>query len=120
MHTYPTPSELLKQHPRFWSKVAFPTDLTQCWLWQRTKVTGYGYFGLRPKQMILAHRFAYETIIGSIPISLVVDHLCHTRACCNVVHMELVTNKENILRGESPAAQNARKTHCIKGHEFNE
>jgi hypothetical protein len=32
--------------------------------------------------------------------------------------LEAVTNKENIMRGVSPAALNARKTHCIRGHSF--
>lgn len=34
--------------------------------------------------------------------------------------MELVTNRVNILRGVSPAAHNAKKTHCKRGHEFND
>jgi hypothetical protein len=29
-----------------------------------------------------------------------------------------VTHKENLLRSDSPPAVNARKTHCIRGHEF--
>jgi len=29
-----------------------------------------------------------------------------------------VTHKENVLRGNSPSAINARKTHCINGHEL--
>jgi hypothetical protein len=32
--------------------------------------------------------------------------------------MEAVTNAENILRGESVPAQNARKPRCPKGHEY--
>jgi hypothetical protein len=35
------------------------------------------------------------------------------------MHLELVSNKENILRGNSFAAKNAVKTHCPKGHEYN-
>lgn len=33
-------------------------------------------------------------------------------------HLELVTSRENTLRGVSPAAQRARRTHCPAGHEF--
>jgi hypothetical protein len=34
----------------------------------------------------------------------------------NPAHLEPVTNAENVLRGVSPTALNARKTHCIRGH----
>jgi hypothetical protein len=32
--------------------------------------------------------------------------------------LELVTHRENMLRGNTFAAQNAQKTHCKKGHKF--
>lgn len=32
--------------------------------------------------------------------------------------MELVTSGENTMRGLSPSARNAVKTHCKYGHEF--
>ena len=56
-----------------------------------------------------AHRWAWEQAKGPIPKGLVVDHLCRVRWCCNPDHMELVTNRENILRGISPSADHARK-----------
>lgn len=34
-------------------------------------------------------------------------------------HLEVVSLKENILRGLSAPAQNKRKTHCKRGHKFN-
>jgi hypothetical protein len=49
-----------------------------------------------------------------------VDHLCRVPGCVNSAHHEPVTHKENCLRGISPAANNARKTHCKHGHEFDE
>ncbi len=55
-------------------------------------------------------------LVGPIPDGLYVDHLCRTPACINPAHMELVTNGENVLRGVCPAALNARKTHCKRGH----
>ncbi len=59
-----------------------------------------------------AHRVAYEQAWGPIPDGLVVDHVCRNRACINPLHLEAVTNEGNILRGESPPAQNARKPVC--------
>jgi len=101
---------------RFWAKV----DKTrECWLWLGAKTTGYGVMRLRGKN-VLAHRFAYEDIVGSIPEGLQIDHLCRNPSCVNPSHLEVVTNKENCLRGESPNAINARKTHCDNGHPFDE
>jgi hypothetical protein len=34
--------------------------------------------------------------------------------------MEVVTNRENILRGVGPSASNARKKKCAHGHLFTE
>lgn len=50
---------------------------------------------------------------------MVLDHLCRVRGCVNPAHLEIVDNTTNILRGEGPTAQNARKTHCKRGHELN-
>lgn len=119
MQTYPTPLELHAQFPRFWSKVNFPDDLTQCWLWQGgTNNSGYGSISIKG---ILSgtHRVSYELLVGPIPDGLVIDHLCRTRLCVNPNDMELVTKGENVLRGDSFAARNARKAYCIHGHPFN-
>lgn len=104
----------MSEDQRFWAKVA-KTDA--CWLWTAAKDQyGYGLFSSTSKMG--AHRWAYERLVGPIPKGLVIDHLCRTRACVNPAHMEAVTNKENILRGESLSAQRGRQTHCKYGHEF--
>jgi hypothetical protein len=36
----------------------------------------------------------------------------------NPEHLEVVTCRENVLRGNGHAAVNARKTHCNRGHEL--
>lgn len=87
-----------------------------CWISDRaTQPNGYtkmGYLG----QTYLTHRLAYEVFTGSIPDGLVIDHLCRQRACCNPTHMEPVTTRINLLRGEGLTAQQVRRTHCPQGH----
>lgn len=101
---------------RFWSKVEFGH---QCWNWAGGKSGGYGYFRLVPsRNMVPAHRVAYELVVGPIPEGLTIDHLCRNRACVNPAHMEPVTLRENLMRGDTLAAANTRKTHCLRGHEF--
>jgi hypothetical protein len=101
---------------RFWHKVL---KTETCWLWTnkwRDK-DGYAhcyYWGTNH----LAHRIAYTLTKGPIPKGLQIDHLCRVRDCVNPDHLEVVTNRENSLRGIGPTSQNAKKTHCIRGHEF--
>lgn len=72
----------------------------------------------------LTHRLIYALLIGPIPrgkgkakANLELDHVvCSNPPCCNPLHLKLVTAKENNLRGNSPPALHARKTHCINGH----
>jgi len=94
-----------------------------CWEWRGQKLwSGYGRFfvwapgggGKRP-----AHRVAYELFIGPVPAGLDLDHLCRNRGCVNPDHLEPVTRRTNLLRGNTIPARKARQTHCCRGHEFN-
>lgn len=104
---------------RFWAAVDRTDDPSLCWEWQRPLgANGYGYLASEHGTNVLAHRVSYELNVGPIPVGLQIDHLCRNRACVNPAHLEPVTQRENILRGTAPTAENARKTHCIRGHEF--
>lgn len=55
---------------------------------------------------------------GAFSIHFPFDHKCNNRQCINVDHIEQKTQRDNIVRGNSPSAINSRKTHCISGHEL--
>lgn len=101
---------------RFQNKLA--AGESGCWEWVASAYpAGYGSFWLRGK-LRRAHRVAYSHWVGPIPDGYTIDHLCRNRLCVNPKHLEPVTNRENILRGIGPTANNARKTHCAHGHPF--
>lgn len=100
---------------RFWDKV---NKTPSCWLWTgSTNGQGYGLVRVGSRWN-MAHRVAYEMLVGPIPATLTLDHLCRTRPCVYPEHLEPVTNTINLLRGKGFAAINARKTQCKKGHPF--
>ena len=87
-----------------------------CIEWPGAKTPG-GYGVVRMAQRnYYVHRLAYEHFHGDIPEGFQIDHLCRNRACANPDHLEAVTQKVNLLRGEGFPARNAAKTHCYRGH----
>lgn len=102
--------------------INYLVDYNGCWRWlssldkdgyaNRIRVTG-------TKKKKRVHRIFFELFERPIPEGLVLDHLCSVRDCVNPKHMEPVTNKENVLRGDTITAKNKAKTHCLRGHKFN-
>ena len=101
---------------RFWQFV-LPEPNSGCWLWAGT-MSGNGYGRIRDDRdrQIQAHRAAYELFVGPVSKGLDLDHLCRVRCCVNPDHLDLVTVTENVMRGFGIPANNARKTHCKRGH----
>lgn len=123
----------------FWAKVR-RGDSGECWPWTGSiDPHGYGRFVADGEQ--LAHRYSYRLAYGSIP-EAELDHTCHThtaacgggrscphRRCVNPAHLEPVTHAENAdriaasvrtRRATVRGAQQMAKTHCPKGHPYDE
>lgn len=106
---------------RFFAKVK---KSRKCWIWLgHVNPKGYGKFSRYKGSPVMAHRWSYEYFVGEIPKGLVLDHLCGVKNCVNPEHLEPVTNKENLIRGEvgkKNAEHHKNKTHCRNGHRYSE
>ena len=82
-----------------------------CWIWIASRKNGrYGTFSYNPEayrvrrgtgtptREVMAHRFAYEWLVGPIPADHDLDHLCGNSLCVNPAHLEPVTPWENRRR----------------------
>lgn len=92
-----------------------------CWLWlNEINRNGYGTFIVRPKpgqrKRKMAHIEMYVQVKGEYDRSLLLDHLCRVRKCCNPDHLEPVTPKINTERGEAvlfkPRSKHEKDVHA--------
>ena len=120
----------VKASRRFFSKIKVSDtshfEGTACWEWTRCKTErGYGRFRHENKDW-LSHRASYALFVATIPLNYTVHHKCFNTSCCNPTHLELVTQRvNNQKRRFSPSLfrlfeLNRNKTHCPKGHPYNE
>lgn len=87
-----------------------------CWLWTgHVSPKGYGVIGVGGRKLMRAHRYSYERFVGPVPEGMQLDHLCRVRSCVNPEHLEPVTNRENVVRGNTSRGP---KPHCKRGHAF--
>jgi len=92
-------------------------ELNGCWRLPH-KDNGVGYIRISFQgERIYAHRYFYACAYGRIPGKLDCDHLCRNPFCCNPEHIEPVSHRENLNRGNH---FHRRKTHCKHGHPFDE
>lgn len=105
---------------KFFARVVPMMDDRGCWEWSGAlHPQGYTQFWV-PGESIprKGHRASYEIHNGPIPKGLDIDHLCRNRGCVNPKHLEAVTHRENMLRGETVSGIAARKSTCRNGHPF--
>lgn len=106
---------------RIQNKIMFE-PMSGCWLWTAgLDLDGYGHVHIETidgKEINGgAHKHIYQILIGPVPKGLQLDHRCRVRCCVNPLHLEPVTSRENVLRGNN---HNRAKTHCPHGHEYTE
>jgi len=74
---------------------------------------GYGILTLF-KQPRLASRLAYELEVGPIPPGMFVCHHCDNRACCEVSHLFLGTQGDNMRDRDAKQRQPRGETHGMR------
>lgn len=109
---------LISTWRRFFEKVDI-TNWHSCWMWRGAGQT-YGVFQVKEKDAQNAHKVIFNWIFGEIRKPRQVDHIwCSIPKCVNPLHLIDTTPAANTLRSKRNAcAINARKTHCIHGHEL--
>ena len=98
------------------SKVTVDGD--GCWVWGgAVQSKGYGCGGGKDGPW-LAHRRAYEVLVGPLEPGVTIDHLCRNKTCINPGHMEAVSRAVNTRRGVDYAIAIRPDYPC--GHERSE
>lgn len=98
-----------------------PEPNTGCWLWTGALSNGYGQARVEGK-VINVHRYLWIRTNGPVPQGMELDHICRVRCCVNPLHLRAVSHRDNCLESRvvSPFASNAAKTHCQRGHPFDD
>jgi|GEM_PF-3165139 len=109
----------------FWSKVDKTPGLGKwgdCWFWTGgiSKQTGYGNCTKIIGKKTTPHRIAYVLVKGPIADGLELNHECEVKRCVNPDHLEPMTHEHNMLFSDTLPGLNAKKTHCPKGHPYNQ
>lgn len=100
--------------------IARCTRVGECLVWQgHVANSGYGTTTIKGKT-VFVHRAIFAERYGPIQSGKNIDHVksrgCRFRTCCNIDHLEAVTPRVNVLRGDTIVAANVGKTHCPRGH----
>jgi hypothetical protein len=103
----------------FWAKVGGP-DENGCRIWQGAPMAGgYGQF-VSGRKVKRAHQWSFYFAHGHWAEGWVL-HRCGVKLCVNPDHLYDGTPQDNALdRARLGEDFNARKTHCVNGHPFDE
>lgn len=111
---------------RFWKKVLKDANNKGCWLWTGSKTPGGALVLSRSKLegggLVSARRLSLEFAYGKmIPAYVHIRSICDEQRCVRPDHLQVMSEGQCLEeRGLVLAATNAAKTHCPKGHPFDE
>lgn len=105
-------------------------EITDAGCWEFQGALNHGGYGIaqrggRGEGTDRTHRIVYRARVGPIEPGATIDHLCGNTRCVNPEHLEQVSRAENTRRQwaagrADPGRHNRSKTHCPKGHPYNE
>jgi len=82
-------------------------DLEPCWMWAGGHYGGVNnagshlYGGIRQyknsQKKCRIHRITYQIFCGELSEKQMLRHRCDTKSCCNPKHLELGTQRDNML-----------------------
>lgn len=91
-----------------------------CWVWKGwvNPRWGYGFMSYRNKSWRL-HCLMWTLTRGPIPSGMVIRHTCDNPPCCNPLHIEIGTHKDNVHdRMRRGRDHHSTLTHCPRGHDY--
>lgn len=92
------PIKVIKKHDSFMKRIK-SFSFRECWEWigATDGCHGYGRFNGLDNKTYSAHRYSFMEFCGEIPKGMVVMHTCNNKKCVSPLHLELGTQKQNIL-----------------------
>lgn len=94
-------------------------EIGLCWEWSGgLDKDGYGKTTIDRADWRV-HRAVWTALVGPLDSTLVIDHLCRNRVCCNPDHLEPVSDVENWRRSHAPSRIYADRSTCKNGHDLN-
>jgi hypothetical protein len=89
-----------------------------CWNWQGSLSGGYSMYSVN-RTTYHVHKFIFELFMHPVPKGMHLHHKCHNKACVNPWHLEVLSPREHVRKGNNPCGINMRKKFCAHGHPFN-
>ncbi len=87
-----------------------------CWEWQGAKhKDGYGFFTIKNKCQILAHRASFLMFNGEIPKGKCVCHTCDKPACVNPNHLWIGSHSDNMRDMKRKGRAGGIAKHPLRG-----